>query len=78
MEIEIENLTRDKGDDMNGIPIKEISNIYTVKNDIEESDNKITKNKIKNKMNNKFWKWKRIMLGYKARDKKSKRKRRNS
>ena len=74
----IENLTRDKGDDMKGIPTKETSNIYTVKNDIEEKDNKITKNKIKNKMNNKFWKWKRIMLGYKARDKKSKRERRNS
>ena len=33
-------------------------------------------NKIKNKMNNKFWKWKRRMLGFNARDKKNKRKRR--
>ena len=33
-------------------------------------------NKIKNKMNNKCQKWKRRMLGFNARDKKSKRKRR--
>ena len=42
MEIENENLTRDKGDDMKGIETNETSNIYTVKNEIEERDNKIT------------------------------------
>ena len=56
--------------------MNETSNIYTMKNDIEERDNKITKIKIKNKMNNKCWNWKRRMLGFMARIKKSTRKRR--